>query len=171
MGFNIGGITYDCDCTDFPFYKLARTILNSPIMDNVRCAETNFYNGMIGQRLQAISIDLSEFVCEKRDRCPSSCRCVYRPANATLHVYCSAANLSSLPLELPPLPKSYVKYKLDFSNNKLLRRLEHRPYFVSTSILDVSNCSLTEIKMEVLKDVSRLSLVNLRSNMLQSFPR
>jgi len=40
--------------------------------------------------------------------------------NATLHVYCSATNLSSLPLDLPPLPKSYVKYKLDFSDNKLL---------------------------------------------------
>ena len=173
MGFDIGGITYACDCTDFPFYKMAKVglILKPDLMNDVRCGQLSFYNGIIGRQIQAISIPLSEFVCEIRDRCPSSCQCVYRPANATLHVYCSATNLSSLPLELPPLPKSYVKYKLDFSNNKLLRRLEHRPYFVNTSILDISNCSLSEIKMEVLNDVFRLSLVNLRSNMLQSFPR
>ena len=96
---------------------------------------------------------------------------VYRPANLTLHVYCSAANLSSLPLDLPPLPKSYVKYKLNFSDNKLLRRLEHRPYFSNTSILDVSNCSLAEINTEVLKDVSRFTLADFRENMLRSFPR
>jgi len=165
MRFNIGGNTYACDCTDFPFYKLANMIQNTHIMDDVRCDRTSFYSGII-QRMEAKRIPLREFVCEIRDRCPSSCRCVYRPANITLHVYCSAANLSSLPLELPPLPKSYVKYKLDFSNNKPLRRLEYRPYFVNTSILDISNCSLTEINKKDLE-----SVVNLRGNMLQSFPR
>jgi len=37
--------------------------------------------------------------------------------------------------------------------------------------LDVSNCALTEITVEVLKDVSRFSLLNFRRNMLQSFPQ
>jgi len=99
---------------------------------------------------------------ELSDRCPSNCRCVYRPENITLHVYCLVANLSSLPLDLPPLPKSYVKYKLDFSNNKLLRRLEHRPYFVNTSIMDVRNCGL---------DLPVFKLANFRGTIIRSFPK
>jgi len=87
MEFDIGGNTYACDCTDFPFYCLARTIPNSGMMNDVRCDQPSFYSS-IGQKMQASRIPLSEFVCEIRNRCPSSCRCVYRPANATLHVYC-----------------------------------------------------------------------------------
>jgi len=168
--FNFVGHTYDCDCTDFEFYKMVRQVQKSPFLNGVRCGASNVYS-TLGQAMNANSVPLSEFVCELTDHCPSNCRCVYRPENATLHVYCSAANLSSLPLDLPPLPKSYVKYKLDFSNNKFLQRLEHRPYFVNTSILDVTNCHLIDIDLGELKDVSRLSVVNLRGNMLQSFPR
>jgi len=162
------GGSYECDCTDFQIYKIVKVVPLSNILDGVRCNSDNFYSP--GGQPYATSIPLIEFVCEISDRCPSRCRCVYRPANATFHVYCSATNLSSLPLDLPPLPKSYVKYKLDFSNNKLVR-LENRPYFVNTSVLDVSNCSLTEINMEVLKNVHRLSVVNLRGNTITSFPR
>jgi len=170
MDFEIGGKAYACDCRDIQFYKFAQLFPNSDIMGDVRCNASSFYNE-IGQRMLATRVPLKKFVCESTVRCPSGCRCAYRPANATLHVYCSASNLSSLPLDLPPLPKSYVKYKLDFSNNKLLRGLEHRPYFVNTSILDVSNCGLTEITVEMLQDVSLFSVVNFRGNMLQSFPQ
>jgi len=153
---------YVCDCIDFPFYKLASIIpafsvgLNGVLCDDYR---------------EVISISLMEFVCDLTNRCPSRCRCVYRPENSTLHVYCSSTNLSTLPLEVPPLPKSYVKYKLDFSNNKRLRHLEHRPYFVNTSFLDVSNCGLTEITMAVWKYVSRFTVANFQGNKLHSFPR
>jgi len=160
---------YACDCTDFPFYKAMKAFAQDNLLDGVRCSEHGFYSD-IG-RAFATRVPLDQFFCELSDHCPSSCRCVYRSANATLHVSCSAANLSSLPLDLPPLPKSYVRYKLDFSNNKLLRRLEHRPYVVNTSVLDVSNCSLAEINTNVLKGVSRSSVVNLRRNILRSFPR
>jgi len=168
--FNFAGDTYDCDCTDFELYKMVWRFPNSPFLNDVRCGASNVYS-TFGEAMNANSVPLIEFVCELKDHCPSTCRCVYRPANATLHVYCSSANLSSLPLDLPPLPKSSVKYKLDFSNNKLPHRLEHRPYFVNASILDVSNCGLTEITMEVLKDLSLFSVVNLRGNMFQAFPR
>ena len=168
MSIHVSGSAYVCDCTDIEIYKLVNTFPNARLTKDVRCENPSFYS-YIGQRMRASRIQLSEFVCELTDRCPSGCRCVYRPQNTTLHIYCSAANLSSLPLDLPPLPKSYVKYKLDFSKNKLLRRLEHRPYFVNTSILDLSNCSL--IDLGDLKDVRRLSLVNFRGNMLQTFPR
>jgi len=162
----LAGNDLACDCIDFPFYKIIAVDVRNPILDDVHCRVDTF-----GSPRKAVSVPLNKFVCEQPDRCPSSCRCVYRPANITLHVYCSAANLSSLPLDLPPLPKSYVKYKLDFFNNKVLRRLEYRPYFDSTSILDVSNCGLSEITVEVLKDVSHVSLVNFRGNQLESLPR
>jgi len=170
MKVNLGGHRYACDCTDFYFYKLIKAIPNfySHVLDGVRCSG-RLSTGM--QSEYAFSIPLNEFVCKLSDGCPSSCRCVYRPANATLHVNCSASNLSSLPLDLPPLPKSYVRYKLDFSKNKLLRRLEYRSYFVNTSILDVSNCGLNDIDLEVWLEVSHMKIVNFRGNMIQAFPR
>jgi len=90
--------------------------------------------------------DLIPFICELTERCPAGCVCVHRPANTTLHIYCSNKNLTVLPLELPELPDSRTKYKLDFSNNKLLRRLEYRDYFVNTLILDISNCSVDDVR-------------------------
>ena len=170
MMINLGRKHYDCDCTDFPFYKWNSLFPRINLLRDMRCGGSNFVASS-GQPMYAASIPLSKFVCKISDRCPSGCHCAYRPENATLHVYCSAANLTSLPLDLPLLPKSYVKYKLDFSNNKLLRRLEHRPYFVNTTILDVSNCSLTEIGLDIWQDISHMKLVNFRENMLKSFPK
>ena len=170
MKITMGGTNYQCDCTDYPIYKLASVFTKARLLSGVACIRDKFISP-VGLQVYASSIPLSQFTCQLSDRCPSKCQCVYRPYNITLHIYCTATNLSSLPLDIPPLPKSYVKYKLDFSNNKLLRRLERRPYFDNASVLDVSNCALTEITVEVLKDVSHFSLVNFRRNMLQSFPR
>ena len=170
MVFDIGGHNYACDCRDFLFYKVVKIFPHISLLNGVRCSDANLPSSFPQHEL-AIAVPLNVFVCEWSDRCPSSCRCVYRPANATLHVYCSASNLSSLPLDLPPLPKSYVRYKLDFSNNKLLQRLEHRSYFVNTSILDVSNCSLNEIGSAVWEDLSHMKIANLRGNMIQLFPQ
>jgi len=171
----IYGGSYDCDCTDFPIYRIVQFQPLNNILDGVRCSNAKFYSPG-GQAKYVTSIHLIEFVCEIRDRCPSSCRCVYRPANATLHVYCSAANLSSLPLELPPLPKSYVRYKLEFSSNKLLRRLEGRPYFVNTSILDVSNCAISVVDTNAWREIAKMqpSVVSphvyLQNNKIKSLP-
>ena len=118
----------------------------------------------------ASTIPLDQFVCELTEHCPPGCRCVYRPENATLHVDCSNTNITVLPFELPALPKSYTKYNLDFSNNRLLRHLEHRDYFVNTSILDISDCSLDTIDFELWKDLANISQVFLDGNRLQSLP-
>ena len=166
MYFNFSGIPYVCDCTDFWFLKFAHMGWMWH-MDSVYCIKPV---SLLGRSVRRIP--LNKFVCELTDRCPSNnCSCVYRPAHASLHVYCAAANLPSLPLDLPPLPKSYVKYRLDFSSNKLIRRLEHRPYFANTYYLDVNNCGIIEIDPGVLKDMNRLGNTNLRGNMLQTFPR
>jgi len=168
MTMNLYGTTFDCDCTDFAIYRTLKLFPRDKVLQSIRC--NNFYD-QYEQPMNVLSIPLNQFVCNLSDRCPSDCQCVYRPENHTLHVYCSAANLSSLPYDLPPIPKRLVKYKLDFSNNKQLRHLEYRPYFANTSILDVSNCRLAEITVTVLKELSRFSVVNFRGNMLQSFPR
>ena len=114
---------------------------------------------------------LNQFVCELTERCPSGCRCVHRPANATLHISCSNTNLTDLPLELPT-PKSYPKYILDLSNNRLLRRLEHRDYFANTSILDVSNSNIQQVESEdVWKAILKIPQLNLYGNKLMSLPQ
>ena len=116
------------------------------------------------------TVPLDQFVCELTERCPSGCRCVHRPANDTLHIYCSNTNLTVLPLELPT-PKSYPKYILDFSNNRLLRLLEHRDYFVNTSILDVSNSGIEQVESkDVWKDILKIPQLNLYGNKLTSLP-
>ena len=166
MYYDVSGKLYACDCEDFAIYQLVKVIPNWTVLRGVCCGDAHTL-----QPTPVLSIPLIEFVCDVTDRCPFTCRCVYRPANITLHVYCSSKNFTSLPLDLPPLPKSYVKYKLDFSNNKHLRHLEHRPYFANTSILDVSNCGLTEITVGVWKDISRFRIANFRVNTIHSFPR
>jgi len=168
MTFNFDGHSYACDCIDFEFYKWARLFPATNFLNGVRCGGREF-NSVVLQK--AASIPLDQFVCKLSEYCPSSCRCVYCPAKMSVRIICSATNMSSLPLHLPPLPKRNEKYELDFSNNKLLRRLEHRPYFANTSVLDVSNCSLTEFDLTVWEDMSHLKSANLSRNMFQSFPQ
>ena len=155
----------ECDCADFGIYKWLTLPVKSSFLSGTYCSgpESLF-------RRKVTSVPLDQFVCELTNRCPSGCRCVHRPANATLHVYCSNANLTALPLELPELPNSYTKYKLDFSNNRRLRHLEHRPYFDNTSILDLSNCSIDSIDLKLWRDLSNITQVFLDGNQLQSLP-
>jgi len=167
-----------CDCVNYNFYK-------------IEIGWQNNYNLIGWQRVPAVwklmdctivdpitkkssSIvsnveNLSLFVCELTERCPAGCVCVRRPANATLHVYCSSKNITVLPLELPELPDSRTKYKLDFSNNRLLRRLEHRDYFVNTSILDVSDCSVDDVSNW--DEIDKIPDVILFGNEITSLPR
>jgi len=177
MHFNLEAQTYDCDCIDYPIFKFSKVFRKGTgYLRNAFCNKKHFAEGPLGAKVLAITIPLIEFVCEVTDHCPSSCRCVYRPANVTLHVYCSSANISSLPLHLPPLPKSYVKYNLDFSNNKLLRRLEHRPYFVNASILDISNCEVNIVDVDAWRGFAKMrSLlvtpsIYLHNNKIKSLP-
>jgi len=136
---------YYCNCVDIDFYLFSKRNSNkNSIFTNVKCIRPqSLSNRFVNQ------VPLNDFVCKISDRCPSSCHCVQRPANFTVHVDCSSANLSSLPLDLPPLPSSYYKYKLDVSNNRLLRRLEYRPYLYNTNVFDVSNCAIDFVEFHV----------------------
>ena len=156
----------ECDCVDFDLLKIVTSpIYSGSLLNNVFCnSPITLYHRHI------LTVPLDQFVCELPERCPPGCRCIHRPANATLHVYCSKTNLTALPLQLPELPKSFTKYKLDFSNNRGLRRLERRVYFVNTSVLDVSNCSLDSVDFDIWKDLTNIPQVFLNRNQLQSLP-
>ena len=171
---------YNCDCKDIEFYKEIHNLDSSfhVSVAGLQC----FTPSLSVAGLQCFTpsrlankavtqVPLEEFVCELEDHCPPSCRCAYCPANDILHVNCSAANMSSLPLDLPPLPNSNVRYKLDFSNNKFLQRLDHRPFFVNTSILDISNCALDNIDLNIWQELlTNIQSVYLHGNKLTHFP-
>jgi len=162
--FNLYGIKLDCNCVDYDIFRLLLAT-HTTVLSGVLC---NTPASLFTR--QVATVPLNQFVCEVTDHCPPGCRCVHRPANATLHVYCSNANITILPSELPELPKSYTKYKLDFSNNRLLHHLEHRDYFVNTSILDVTNCNLESIDFEMWNDLINMAQVILDGNQMQSLP-
>jgi len=160
--FHLRGVKLDCDCVDFDVLKLILST-HTDMLNRAFCNRpASLYDR------QVATVPLDQFVCELTELCPPGCRCVHRPANATLHIYCSNTNITVLPSQLPQLPKSYTKYKLDFSNNRLLRRLEQRAYFLNTYILDVSNCNLESIDFEVWNDLANMTQVFLDGNQLQS---
>jgi len=159
---------FTCDCIDYPMYAFineARSLIYDPLV-NCYCSpvDSPFPNTLVKK------VPLDQFVCNLTEHCPPGCRCVHRPANSTLHVDCSSANISILPFELPELPDSHTKYKLDFSNNRYLQRLDHRPYFINTSILDVNNCGIEELPLSVWKDMSAMKKVSMDGNSLTSLP-
>ena len=164
--FNIEHNPFICDCRDFRFYAISAQFVYSNIFRRVYCSEPAELF-----RMEIVRIQLIQYTCDLDDGCPSGCKCMYRPANATVHVGCPANNFTSLPVRLPPLPKSYARYKLDLSNNKPLRRLDHRPYLVNTSFLDVSHCSVEEIDSEAWRALVNVGTVFLNDNLIVKVPR
>jgi len=107
----IGHNPFLCDCKDFWLYKMDNNFHFFRLFEGARCSQP-----LSLRDLEIDQVPLDQFVCELVERCPLRCRCVYRPANATLHVSCSKTNLSVLLRELPKLPNNYTTYKLDFSS-------------------------------------------------------
>ena len=165
--FSYTGNRIACDCIDYNFFRqpLLQKIEyhDQPTLCMLTDPLTKKANLVDGFRTP-----LSLFVCELTELCPARCVCVHRPANFTLHVYCSNTNLTVLPHELPELPDSRTKYKLDFSNNQL-HRLEHRDYFVNASILDVSHSGVVSVINW--EEIAKIPHVNLFSNKIASLPR
>jgi len=163
---SLRNVRLHCDCIDFDVFKLAKIpYFHVHFLSGVYCdTPATLYER------QVLTVSLDQFVCVLTKHCPPGCRCVHRPENATLHVYCSDTNIKVLPSELPELPKSYTRYHLDFSNNRLLRRLEHRDYFVNTYFLDLTNCNIGSVDFRLMNDLSNVARVSLDGNQLQSLP-
>jgi len=73
------GLTLPCDCINFEIFKHMRNTPLSSILEYKDCSVQKLNNNN--------SFNMIDFVCDLSDRCPSSCQCIYRPENATLHVY------------------------------------------------------------------------------------
>ena len=158
-----------CDCINYHFYRLFALQVKLPIDWGLK-SNCSLFDPVKKKSsiVNAFNVDLSLFVCELTARCPAECVCAHRPKNDSVLVYCSNKNLAILPFELPELPDSRAKYKLDFSNNKLLRRLEHRDYFVNTSILDVSDSSVEDVSDW--EEIVKIPTINLFGNKISSLP-
>lgn len=166
LQFKLAHNRFVCDCRDFRFYKYARLFPHVSLFYRVYCFEPfDLYGSPI------VRIPLIQFICALVEGCPRGCRCSYRPANATVHVNCRSINLTTMPERLPPLPKGYVRYKLDFSDNRQIRRLEHRSYLEVTSILDVRGCSVAEIDPDAWRALVHVGWVFLNDNSLTKLPR
>ena len=163
--FDISHNPFVCDCKDYWLYRIDASLHYFRIFEGARCSQP-----VSLRDLKIDEIRLDRFVCELRERCPLGCRCTYRPVNTTVHVDCSNTNLTVLPLELPQTVNNHSVYKLDFSMNSALRQLDKRQYFHRASIVDVSNCALTDITnwRELLHHVKS---VYLHGNQLSSLPR
>jgi len=155
-----------CDCVDYYFFKDSFLQQVEDYLQPMECMLTDPLRRN-SSLVNGFKTPLELFVCELTERCPAECVCVHRPSNATLHIYCSNKNLSVLPAELPELPDDRTKYKLDFSNNRLVR-LEDRYYFANTSILDISNCGVVSVSNW--EEIINLPDVNLYGNKIASLP-
>ena len=155
-----------CDCVDFYFFSVSAFKEIQYYYQPIKCHLIDPLTKR-SKLVGGFQTPLELFVCELTERCPAGCICVHRPANATLHVYCSDTNLTILPLQLPKLPDKQTRYKLDFSSNQLLR-LEHRDYFANTSILDVSNCGV--VSVSDWKEIATIPEVNLYGNDITILP-
>jgi len=74
-----------CDCVDFRYFSIVRLAKKARLFERTYCRPTSqapYDNAGV----EVTRVPLDQFVCELTERCSSGCRCVHRPANATLHV-------------------------------------------------------------------------------------
>ena len=167
---------YFCDCIDYNFVRFFRTLPQlfntdaSPI-DLTRQIFCGSFPNQKDLYRRLNSFHLIKMVCidDVGDGCPMGCLSIDRPDNATYHVICSSS-ISSLPLELPHPRWTSSRYKVEFSGMSLFR-LEPRPYFLNTSILDASDNNLKEISDDVWKAAADIDTVFLHGNLPTTLPR
>ena len=110
-------------------------------------------------------------ICYVTDKCPPECRCIDQPATSKFIIDCSAARLHNVPVVVPPLPRSYVKYAVNISGNPELRTLTNRPYFSKTLEFDASNSGLESIDSDAMEQLlSSATVVRLDGNRLARLP-
>jgi hypothetical protein len=161
------GNPLDCSCKDFTLFKVLK--LN-------HTSYSQFYRNMVCaspkdlEHKEVEAIDLSQFVCNVTEHCPARCHCVYQPSNSTMHVYCANTNMSEIPKELPVLPDSSVRYRLDFSHNPRLRYFVAKSYMINVSILYANWCAIKKITGSSWKALLNTPWVFLNDNQLHSMP-
>ena len=154
-----------CDCKDYEWIKFSKYFRHADTWGEVYCSEPAEYASF-----SPTAIPLDGFVCDVTDGCPHKCKCTDQPHSRTMHVDCSDAGLTNLPLELPPLKlNSTYRYNLTCSKNSL-QKLEYRSYLHTTRRLDVSYSGVSELEKEFWRSLQNVEGVNLEGNRLTRFP-
>ena len=162
MVFSLSDILVTCDCLIFPIVMGNKFFLHAHDFDQAICSEPS---NLRAERIMYLNVDL--LVCDILDKCPPGCKCTKQPSTLTMYVNCTHANLTEMPLNLPPVTQqSFYSYKLILSENQI-KRLQYRDYMKTTKYLDVSHAGVAVIDERVWKAFQYISNVNLNGNQLK----
>ncbi|XP_055958191.1 slit homolog 1 protein [Patella vulgata] len=110
--------------------------------------------------------NLSDFVCNITDSCPSGCLCHDQPEADRMVINCQNAGLTEMPKRLP----FHENLFLNFQNNSI-GILPELPYLGRIVHLDISDNNLTNISSAFLGSADKLKYVNLANNRLKYLPK
>ena len=163
---SVSDVYITCDCLEFAYVRNNRFFRHAHGLDQAVCSQPS---NLEGQRIMYLNID--QLVCDIVEQCPPGCKCTKQPSTLTMYVNCTQANLTEMPLNLPPIkPQTFYRYKLILMDNQI-KRLEYRDYMQKTKYLDVSHAGVTDIVEErVWRAFQYISNVNLNRNQLKQIP-
>ncbi|XP_050401809.1 slit homolog 2 protein-like [Patella vulgata] len=166
--FNMDNNIWHCDCHLYPLAALMSVIgkYKEGFVVNrwtdITCSTPPNLKG----KLAFIHKNLSDFVCNVTDSCPSACLCQEQPDADRMVINCQNAGLSQIPIRLP----FHENLFLNFQNNSI-EVLPGRPYMARIIHLDMSNNKLTKIAPEVFANSrDQLKYLNLAYNRLKYLP-
>ena len=116
-----------------------------------------------------LNVDL--LVCDIVDQCPSGCKCTKQPSTLTIYVNCTRANLTEMPLKLPPIKqRSLQKYSLILSENQIKKTWVSRLHAEDEIFGCQPCCSYWNRRRCVEGAFPFISYVNLNGNQLKQIP-
>ncbi|KAK6177643.1 hypothetical protein SNE40_015703 [Patella caerulea] len=163
-----GDNPWHCDCRIHPIATLhsvtaIRTLWALPDFE-ISDFVCNTPPNLKGQR-GLIHQNLSDFVCNITDFCPSGCLCQEQPEADRMVINCQNAGLAEMPKRLP----FHEKLFLNFQNNSI-GILPELPYIGRIVHLDISNNNLTNISTAFASSADKLKYLNLANNRLKYLP-
>ncbi|KAK6188741.1 hypothetical protein SNE40_004857 [Patella caerulea] len=166
-GFNFDNNPWHCDCHLHPMAKLYSVVgklragLIHDLLD-ITCSTPPHLKG----KFAFIHKNLSDFVCNVTDSCPSTCLCQEQPEADRMVINCQNAGLSQMPKSLP----FHENLFLNFENNSI-EVLPRLPYMDRIIHLDMSNNQLTKIAPSVFANLGdKLKHLNLANNRVKYLP-
>ncbi|KAK6177484.1 hypothetical protein SNE40_015576 [Patella caerulea] len=165
---SLGGNPWHCDCRIHPIAALysvsdIRTWFAAlgRMFIGLMCKTPPNLKGQPGLLHQ----NLSDFVCNITDSCPSGCLCQEQPEADRMVINCQNAGLGEMPERLP----FHEKLFLNFQNNSI-RILPEFPYMSRIVHLDISENYLTNISPEFASSADKLKYLKLANNRLKYLP-
>ena len=153
-----------CDCQDFSFIKHVQIDSTNLGLSHAVCSASK---SLQCKNVNVRDVSLDELVCQTTVDCPDGCNCTDQPSTMSMIINCTNAGLKDLPNKLPLLHSPGYKYRLDLTNNAIVR-LDYRDYLENTSSLDVSNSAVEEIDSGIWKAFQSMDEIGLKNNLLNA---